>query len=78
MPVVITESGDGLIFAALDHLLWTEEVAQAVDKIEKTMDANTISGENMIWIEGVVSELATAKLADAGWRYESEGLKKVE
>ena len=78
VPVVITESGDGLIFAALDHLLWTEEVAQAVDKIEKTMNANTISGENMIWIEGVVSELATAKLADAGWCYESEGLKKVE
>ena len=78
VPVVITASGDGLIFGALDHLLWTEEVAQAVNDIEEIMDANSISGENMIWIEGVVSDMATAKLAEAGWRHESEGLKKVE
>jgi hypothetical protein len=78
VPVVITESGDGLIFAALDHLLWTEEVAQAVNTIEEIMDANSTSGEQLIWIEGVVSEMAASNLAGLGWDQQPRGMDKLK
>jgi hypothetical protein len=78
LPIAITEAGDGLIFAALDHLLWSEEVAAGVAELDQLMDTNSSSGKSQIWIEGMVSEMATAKLSESGWQFESQGMEKVQ
>jgi len=56
IPVSITKSGDGLVFAALGRLLWTEEVAEAVQTITKKMDDNGVSGSRLLWTEGEMSK----------------------
>jgi len=78
VPVVITKSGDGIIFAPLDHLLWTEEVEEAVTDLAGLMDAHGGSDERLLWVEGDVSELALTKLKSGGWVEKSEAFDKLE
>ena len=66
-----------MLFGALDHLLWTEEVAEALVEIDRVLDANSSSGKSQLWVEGIVSEMAAQKLVESGWQYESKILEKV-
>lgn len=78
VPVIITKSGDGIIFAPLDHLLWTEEVEEAVTELARLMDQHGVSDEHLLWVEGDVSELALTKLKSGGWVEKSEAFDKLE
>ncbi len=78
VPVAVTSSGDGLIFAPLDHLLWTEQVEEAVTELARLMDQHGSIDERLLWIEGNVSELAYTNLKNAGWVESSDALDKLE
>ena len=78
VPVAITQSGDGLIVAPLDHLLWTEEIATATQKLRKLIDASGAIDENLLWVEGQVSDMALARLNTNGWVESTDGFDKVE
>lgn len=78
VPVAITKSGDGMIFAPLDYLLWTEEVEEAVGQLAKLMDNHGGSDEHLLWVEGDVSDLALANLKSSGWVESSPSFDKLE
>jgi len=78
VPVAVTESGDGLIFAPLDHLLWTEEIAAAVEKLGTLIDANSGTKSILMWIEGQVSDMALAQLSAVGWLESTAGFEKLK
>lgn len=78
VPVAITESGEGLIMAPLDHLLWTEEIALAAGRLSKLIDDHGADDEHLIWIQGRVSDMALAQLSATGWVGSTEGFQKLE
>jgi hypothetical protein len=78
IPVAITESGNGLIFIPVDHLLWTEEVAVGAERLAKLMDDHDTTGENLTWVEGRVSDIALAGLNAIGWVDSTEAFEKLE
>ena len=78
VPVAITESRDGLIFAPLDQLLWTEEVAAAMERLGKLIDDHGAIDQNLIWVGGRVSDMALARLSASGWVESTEDFQKLE
>jgi len=68
VPVVLNASGNGLIFAPLDQLLWTEEIATALERLAELFDDHAATNEHLIWVEGRVSDLALAQSSATGWR----------
>ena len=78
VPVVITTSGDGIIFAPLDQLSWTEEVEEVVTELARLMDEHGGSDEHLLWVEGDISELALTKLKSGGWVEKSAAFDKLE
>ena len=67
VPAAVTVSGDGLIFAPLDQLLWTEEIATALEKVAKLVSDHGASDEQIMWIEGRISKIAMTQLVASGW-----------
>ena len=78
VPVIITKSGDGVIFAPLDRLLWTKEVEEVLIELARRMDEHGGSDDHLLWVEGDVSELALTNLKSGGWVETSEGFSKME
>ncbi len=76
VPAAITASGDGLIFAPLDQLLWTEEIETALERLAKLVDDHGASDDHLLWVEGRVSDLALAQLTASGWVESTERLDK--
>ena len=77
VPVAITRSGNGLIFAPLDMLLWTEDVESTIAEVALLMDEHGGSNKHLLWIEGDVSALALASLEFAGWVESSAAFDKL-
>lgn len=67
VPAAITASKDGLLIAPLDQLLWTEEIATALERLAKLIEAHGAAEEHLMWVEGRISELALTQLNLAGW-----------
>ncbi len=78
VPVIITKSGDGVIFAPLDRLLWTKEVEEVLIELARRMDEHEGSDDHLLWVEGDVSELALTNLKSSGWVETSEAFNKME
>lgn len=78
VPVFITKSGDGIVFAALDYLPWTREVAEAVTEMTSLMDKHGGSDEHLLWVTGNTSDLALARLKSAGWVETSKAFSKLK
>ena len=78
IPVVITRSGDGIVFAPVDKLLWTPQVEESVGKLAKLMDEHGGKDEHLFWVEGGVSKLALANLKSGGWVQASQAVDKLE
>lgn len=78
VPVAITESENGLVLAPVDHLLWTEEVAAAADRLGKLIDDHGTTGENLMWVDGRVSDIALVGLNATGWVESPETFEKLE
>ena len=66
VPAAVTASGDGLIFAPLDQLLWTEEIAAALERMAKLIDDHGATDDHLMWVEGRVSDMALAQLSATG------------
>ena len=67
LPIAITESGTGMVFAPLDQLLWTEGVDKALRDMAKAMDEHGGGKEHAVWVEGEISPLALERLSSSGW-----------
>jgi hypothetical protein len=67
IPAAITASGDGLIIAPVDQLLWTQELASAMQRMTQLINDHGATDEHLMWVEGRISELALAQLSAAGW-----------
>ena len=78
VPVAITESRDGLVFVPLDQLLWTEELAAAMERLGKLIDDHGAIDQNLIWVGGRVSDMALARLSASGWVELTEDFQKLE
>lgn len=64
MPMGVTESGSLLVYLALDHVVWTEEVAEGFSPF---MEVAQGPGGDM-FITGTVSDRALDALSAAGWQ----------
>lgn len=73
IPIMITESGTSVVFAALDHLLWTEGVEKTLAEMASLMEKSGGGQERLLWLEGQFSSLASENLAAAGWVEKSGG-----
>ena len=78
VPAALTASKDGLIFVPLDQLLWTEEIAMALERLAKLTDDHGATGKHLMWVEGRVSDLALAQLSATGWEESMERFDKSE
>lgn len=78
VPAALTANGDGLIIAPLDQLLWTEEIAAALERMAKLINDHGATDEHLMWVEGRVSDLALAQLSAAGWVESTEHFDKLE
>ncbi len=78
VSVAITGSGDGMIFAPVDQLLWTEEIAMGLESLAKLIDDHGATDESLIWVDGRVSDMALAQLSATGWVDSTEGFQKLE
>ncbi len=77
VPVAITRSGNGLMFAPLDMLSWTEDVESTITEVAQLMDEHGGSNKHLLWVEGDVSDLALASLKSAGWVESSGAFDKL-
>jgi len=78
VPVVITASGDGLIIAPVDQLLWTEQIATAMVKMSALINDHGASDEQLMWVDGRISDLALTQLTATGWVESTETFDKLE
>jgi len=78
VPVAVTESGNGLIVAPLDQLIWTVEVAAATERLGKLIDGHDAINEKLMWVEGRVSDMALARLSAYGWVGSTEDFQKLQ
>ena len=78
VPVVITASGDGLIIAPVDQLLWTEQIATALERMHKLIVDHGATDEQLMWVDGRISDLAMTQLTATGWVESKEIFDKLE
>jgi hypothetical protein len=78
VPIAITESGTGMVFAPLDHLLWTEGVETALTDMVRLMDEHGGGKEHALWVEGVFSPLALERLSASSWVKTSKAFDKLK
>lgn len=78
VPVVITASGDGLIIAPVDQLLWTEQIATALERMDKLIDDHGATDEQLMWVDGRISDLAMTHLTATGWVESTEIFDNLE
>lgn len=67
----LLEDGSLLMMAPLDHLLWTEEIAQYVASVNKHV-ATQASTRKMLWFSGTASPMALKNLTAAGWQVQQK------
>lgn len=77
-PVAITESGEGVIFAPLDQLLWTEDVETKLAEDAGLIDGNGGGKQHDLWVEGEFSPLAIERLTANGWVTTAKAFEKLE
>jgi hypothetical protein len=77
IPVAITSSGDGLVAAPVDYLLWTEQVAQVMKGLEQLFDEHSVVAESLLWVDGQMSDLAVQRLSETGWVESKETFDKL-
>jgi len=78
VPSAITASGDGMIIAPVDQLLWTEQIASAMERMSELIDDHGATDEHLMWVDGRVSDLAQAQLNATGWVQSTERFNRLE
>lgn len=78
VPIAITKSGAGMVFAPLDHLLWTEDVEAALTDMARLMDEHGGGREHALWVEGEFSPLALERLSASSWVETSKAFDKLK
>lgn len=67
VPAAITASGDGLIIAPVDQLLWTREIEAALVRVTNLIEDHGATDEHVMWVEGRVSNQAMDQMSSRGW-----------
>lgn len=78
VPIAITKSGAGIVFAPLDKLLWTKQVEAAISELAEAMDQSGGVASRQLWVEGDVSDLARNNIKTRDWSDTSEAFDKLE
>ncbi len=78
VPAALTASGDGLIIAPLDQMLWTEEIEAAMERMTKLVNDHGANDEHLLWVEGRISDLALSQIIAAGWVESPENFDKPQ
>jgi hypothetical protein len=68
----VTNDGTLIFNAPLDHLLWTEGIANLVMKFENNLNSLGDIKKKEIYLTGSASELAKNSLTDLGWKVYSQ------
>lgn len=64
--VAVSASNRAIFMAALDHVGWTETLADGADEFDETIDRKGFAGKEF-WITGTTSKKAEAELERRGW-----------
>ncbi len=78
VPIAITDSGTGVVFAPLDQLLWTEAVDTTLAGMARLMDEHGGGKERSLWVEGEFSPLALKNLTSNDWLPVSNAIDKFK
>ena len=78
VPAVITASGDGMIIAPVDQMLWTEQIALAMERMSALITDHGASDEQLMWVDGRISDLALTQLTATGWVESTERFDNLE
>ena len=68
--VALTEDGRQVIPLPVDHILWTPELAELLDRRGPQLDARGVRSREL-WLIRTASELCKAQLESRGWRVET-------
>jgi hypothetical protein len=68
----VTKDGTLIFNAPLDHLLWTEGIANLVMKFESNLSSLGDIKKKEMYLTGAASELAKKSLHDLGWKVYSQ------
>ena len=67
--------GSLLIAAPVDHLLWTEELSQYIQDLDRGIKAIDPSSRRLLWLTGTLSPLAARNLAKLGWEIRQNSME---
>jgi len=68
----LLEDGSLLMMAPLDHLLWTQEIANYVASVNQHVAAQATPPRKILWFSGTASSLALKNLSAAGWQVQQK------
>jgi hypothetical protein len=77
LPLAIT-ANDALLFAPLDYMTWTEEIATGTARVNSLLVELGITAGKQLWVEGRISPVAETHLNEAGWADSTGGFKKLK
>ena len=77
LVVANTRDGKTVVNVPVDHLVWTESLAQSVEKAEAQLKAQPKPAGRELWIGGTISPLARKALESRGWKVFDKTAEKL-
>lgn len=74
----ILEDGSLLMMAPLDHLLWTQNIANYVASVNQHVASQATPPRKLLWFSGTASSLALKNLAAAGWQVQQKATDRLK
>jgi len=77
MVVANTRDGKTIVNIPVDHLVWTESLAQSAEKADAQLKAQPKSAGRELWLGGTISPLARKALEGRGWKVFDKAAEKL-
>ncbi len=77
LVVAITRDGKTVVNVPVDHLVWTESLAQSVEKAEAQLKTQPSQAGRELWIGGTISPIARKALESRGWKVVDKTAEKL-
>ena len=73
----VTKGGDFVLIVPVDHIVWTESVAQLVDSYQGDLDEGGDERARYLWVSGTTSPKAREEFEQRGWTVHDNSEKRL-
>jgi hypothetical protein len=77
LVVANTRDGKTVVNVPVDHLVWTESLAQSVEKAEAQLKTQPTQAGRELWLGGTISSVARKALESRGWKVFDKTAEKL-